>query len=557
MTGPRPPVPPPATAELSVLIDRGSAWTKASVVAQSRGRWRIVAHAAQPTSWGDEELLDALARRLEPTADRRVAGRLRGLLADAPRINSHTPARPGRVAIASLTDDLSGAAARAAAEGAGWVVEASVALDDGRGVAERMATLQRAEVDAWLLTGGFDDARNDRTFELAGMVRAARAASSTPVIWAGSRVMAAEMVSIFEPGACTAVANPLPAPESERGVGLRGYLEALLEATLEPGGVRALTPFGFRRAIAELGRTQRLRILGVDLGARYASWVLTDADGSAEGWVQAAGGIATSAHGSGTAAGRIVRWLPSAADELAVRDTLETFRARPATLPHTDDELAVLHAAARAMLAAHRPAVPPGGIDLLVGAGRTIAAAPTPAQAMQLLVDGVRPSGTFQVAIDPAGVLGPLGALGNPEISEGLAELRDDLLTPLGAAVVCRGGRAGQPAMRVVVRRAGWPALPAIELRAGQVQVVELGPGQVADVEIELDAEVAIGAPGGARRVSATLTGGSVGLVLDARSTPPLLPRRSDDRRAVLGSWRDAFAREAAPRTAGPQAAAR
>jgi hypothetical protein len=37
-----------------------------------------------------------------------------------------------------------------------------------------------------------------------------------------------------------------------------------------------------------------------------------------------------------------------------------------------------------------------------------------------------------------------------------------------------------------------------------------------------------------------------VGLILDARGVPLGLPRRSDDRRAVIASWRDTFAREAA-----------
>jgi hypothetical protein len=39
--------------------------------------------------------------------------------------------------------------------------------------------------------------------------------------------------------------------------------------------------------------------------------------------------------------------------------------------------------------------------------------------------------------------------------------------------------------------------------------------------------------------------GGLVGLVLDARGVPLGLPRRTDDRRAVLASWRDVFVREA------------
>jgi hypothetical protein len=41
-----------------------------------------------------------------------------------------------------------------------------------------------------------------------------------------------------------------------------------------------------------------------------------------------------------------------------------------------------------------------------------------------------------------------------------------------------------------------------------------------------------------------------VGLVLDARDMPLAAPRRTDDRRAVLSSWRDTFLRE--PATTAP-----
>ena len=56
----------------------------------------------------------------------------------------------------------------------------------------------------------------------------------------------------------------------------------------------------------------------------------------------------------------------------------------------------------------------------------------------------MRPLGITQLAIDSAGALPPIGALDDSEIGEGMGVLRDDLLVPLGAAVVSRGGRSGQ-----------------------------------------------------------------------------------------------------------------
>jgi hypothetical protein len=124
--------------------------------------------------------------------------------------------------------------------------------------------------------------------------------------------------------------------------------------------------------------------------------------------------------------------------------------------------------------------------------------------------------------------------------------LRDDLLVPLGTSVVCRGGRPGQLLMRISIHRTGWPVIGPLELRSGQLQVVPLARGHDAELEIELHNGASLGGPRRTRHVTASAMGGVVGIVLDARGVPLGLPRRSDDRRAVLAGWRDVFAREAA-----------
>ncbi|HEY7462832.1 MAG TPA: glutamate mutase L [Candidatus Limnocylindria bacterium] len=536
---------PAVGAELSVLVDIGSAWTKAAIVGRARGRWRIVAQVAQPTAWGEDELRAALMVRLAPAADPRVADRLGSMLQTAPRIACHTPRRVGRLGMAAVSTELSGASARRAAESAGWTVVEAASSDDGRSLPARLAALQSADVDAWLLAGGFDTGRADQALEMAGLVATARGGARQPVIWAGSEALAGEVAALFEDGAVGAVPNPRPDAHHEELLPLRHELEELLQRMVEPGGVRQLTPVSFRRAITELARSTMRTVLGVDLGARYLTWVRADETGAAESRVFADGGLAAPGLIAAGGAARLARMLPLAIDELAVADALRNLHARPGTLPQTDDELAISHVAARHLLSqAAGDGGTVEGLDLVVGCGRTLAAAPRPAQAAQLLLDGLRPMGVAQLAIDSAGVLPPLGALEDGEIGEGMGVLRDDLLTPLGAAVVSRGGRAGQVAMRVAVHRVGWPDDPPIEVRNGQVQILPLGRGQSADLEIELASGVSLGSPRHGRRMQATVTGGSVGLVLDARDVPLAAPRRSDDRRAVLASWREAFLRE-------------
>ena len=142
----------------------------------------------------------------------------------------------------------------------------------------------------------------------------------------------------------------------------------------------------------------------------------------------------------------------------------------------------------------------------------------------------------------------PIGALDDSEIGEGMGVLRDDLLVPLGAAVVSRAAAA----------RGSWRCASRSIAPGGPIS---LRSRCVAAACSRAAARTrAGGRPGDragrrrharrrrarARRLHATVSGGAVGLILDARDMPLGLPRRSEDRRAVLAGWRDTFLREPA-----------
>ena len=366
------------------------------------------------------------------------------------------------------------------------------------------------------------------------------------MIWAGSAA-AEPAVRTLAGEALRVAPNACPHPDVRDPEPLRHHLETLLQGMVEPRGVRRLAPIAFRRAVGALARLTDLRVVGVDLGARYATWVRADAGGSVAGRVFAAGGIASPQMVAGGVATRVGRHLSYAIDDLAVADALQNMRTRPGALPQTEDELAVAQAAARVRL--EQMAADDGaleGIDLIIGAGRMLAGVPTPAAAMAIMLDGLRPLGVTQVAVDAAAVLGPLGSLEDGELDDALVAILDDALVPLGTAVVCRGVRPGQTAMRVVVHRPGWHE-ERLVVRAGTLVRHPLPRGARADVEIELSPGVSLGGPRHTPGVRAEVTGGAVGLVFDARDIPLALPRRTDDRRAVLGGWREAFTLDPEP----------
>jgi hypothetical protein len=532
--------------ELALLIDVGSAWAKASVIGRVRGRWRLVTRVAQPTAWGAGELHRSLRERLEGVVDPRLGGRLDELLASANRIECHTARRPGRIVVAAVSRELSGIAARRAAEAAGWEVSEVVTLDDGRSLADRLATLQSVETDAWVIAGGFDGSRSPRAMEAAALVASARRRESGPVIWAGSAELAGEVAALFEPQGCTSVANVRPDSRREVTGPLREHLQGLLRTVVAREDETHLAAIALPRGIGALAAATGLRILAIDIGARGAISALAEPDGAVDSRIHGGGGLAGLAGTAGSAA-RVSRLAGDAGDEATVADLLQTLRARPASLPETAEELAATHAAARVQAASLVDDATIGPLDLVIGCGSTIAGAPLPAQSARILLDALRPIGVTQLAVDSASLLGPLGTLPDGEIREGIALLAEDLIQPLGTSVVCRGGEPGRLAMRVTVHRPGWPDATPIELRSGQLQVVPLARGQQAELTIEPGDGVTLGAGRRSPRIEALATGGAVGLILDARGIPIVLPRRGDDRRAMVASWRDALAREPAP----------
>jgi MutL-like protein len=528
--------------EIAILLDVGSAWAKAGVIGRVRGEWRLMAHAAQPTAWGSAELRRALVDQLQRAGDPRLVDRYDELMSAANRIECHTARRIGRIAVVAVSRELSGSAARRAAEAAGWEVVELVTLDDGRSLAERIATLQAVEVDAWLVAGGFEDGASPRAMEAAALVAAARTSGKGPVVWAGTSQLAEDVVALFEPDAASAVANPRADARREDPEPLREHLRELRGAVVQDDEAH-LSSVALPRAVGQLARQGSLRVLAVDVGARTAIAALAEPDGAVAVRIHAGGGIAGVARTPG-AASRVARLAVDGGDEAAVADLLETIRARPATLPETAEELAATQAAARVAIGALVDEMGIGQVDLVIGSGRTVAGAPHPGQAVRMLLDGVRPIGVTQLAIDPASLLGPLGSLADDELGEGLTLLGGDLLAPLGTAVVTRGGEPGEPAMRVTAHRPGWPATAPINVRVGQIQVLPLPAGQTAELTIEPAAGVSLGAGRRSPRIQAVATGGAIGIVLDARGIPIALPRRAEDRRAVVAGWQDAVQRE-------------
>jgi hypothetical protein len=520
--------------ELTLLVDVGTAWTKAAVVGRASGRWRVVSGAAQPTAWGETALVEDLVGRLAPHADARLQRRLALLVREAPRITCRSPRRAGRLAVvADHADALESAVALATRSG--WRVEAAVAGDDRVDSGERFERLRSAEVDAWLAV----PAPGGGSGPIWGLLAAARGEATARVLVVGP---------IDEPPALAGLFGPRAEWVSERLDG--GLADALLAQLVTLNGIaetRTATPLAFGRAVEALAKGLGLAVLGVDLGATWLAWRRSGAD---ERTVMLAGSPDRPMPEGSRAAAEI---LPTDADEFTTSDSMAGLAARRSGLPATAIEAAIAQAIGVDRLASARHVLggcPP--VDLVVAGGRLLAAVPHPADAALILLDGLRPPGVTQLAIDAWGVCGPLGALADDgDVDEGLETLRDDLLVPLGSVARSEGGQPGQVAFRARLHRPGWPDATPVEVRTGSLAVIPLERGGAGELEITLERGVRIGPATRDPRLRIAVTGGAVGVILDARGDPIQLPARPGDARTMIQTWRDTLRREAAPGQTG------
>jgi len=173
---------------------------------------------------------------------------------------------------------------------------------------------------------------------------------------------------------------------------------------------------------------------------------------------------------------------------------------------------------------------------LVVASGGAWLAGPAPAAALAV-ADVARRPGARAVGLDHARVLAPIGTIEDEEQRVALlADLRDDLLVPLGTVVLAVAPRSTRSAGVLTVHGAGGPV--EADLVPGGVDIVDVPPGERMTVELRFRNAVDLGVR--ARHVAFEVTGGLGGLVVDLREVPLRLPERLEPRRDLLASWQAA-----------------
>jgi uncharacterized protein (TIGR01319 family) len=586
----------PEDVKTILATDCGSTTTKAILIGRAPEGFRLLARGEAPTTveapFEDvtRGVLNAI-QELEEISGRRILenDRIVSPSHDHEGVDlfvSTSSAGGGlQMMVAGVVKQMTAESAERCALGAGAIVMDVLASNDGRMGHQKIERIRQLRPDIILLSGGTEGGTISHVVEMAEYIRAAdprpRLGSSykLPLIYAGNHAARDAVQDLLgEKTALSITENIRPSLERENLTPARDKIHDLfLEHVMaQAPGYRKLmewvhapimpTPAAVGLLMEQVARRHGINLIGVDIGGATTD-VFSVFDGVFHRSVSANLGMSYSVGNVLASAGveKIMRWLPFTMGEQDLRNRVKNKMIRPTTIPQTVEDLEIEHALAREALRLaleqHKELavglkgiqkersvsdafdqkrggslVDMGKVDWIVGSGGILSHAPRRVQAMMMLMDAFEPVGMTELFVDSIFMMPHLGVLSTVREDAAAQVFLRDCLVPLGLCVAPRGkARPGDPVLSYVVRSEEGEEREG-SLQFGEVRLVPLPSG----TKVALAATPARGfdlGQGEGRRVTASINGGVVGVVLDGRGRPLRVERDQGRRNSQLQEW--------------------
>lgn len=584
--------------EFIIATDVGSTTTKARFFHRKDGEWRFFVAGEAPTTveapYEDVTLgvQNAVREVEELTGHSLLAPDGSGIIIpyDGKKgvdlyVTTSSAGGGLQMMVSGLIKSMTAESANRAALGAGAIVMDIIARDDGRQIYQKISRIRSLRPDMILMAGGTDGGASSHVMEIAELIKAAEpkprlgVAYQLPIVFAGNKALRPQIEDLMLEGfALQLVENIRPVLEQENTEPARRAVhELFMEHVMShaPGYTRLMqwtdidimpTPAGEGMAMQLIADTYKLNVLGVGLGGATTN-VYSIVDGRFVRSVSANLGMSYSVTNVMKEAGlpNIIRWIPFNLDEEEVASRLMNKMIRPTTIPQTLEDLIVEHSVAREALRLglqhHRTIatrlkgvqlqrtisdmfdqaiedsyVKMINIDICAGTGGLLSHAPRRIQSMYILTDAWQPEGVTRMFQDSVFMMPHLGVLSTVYRDAAWNVFDKDCLVRLGTNIAPTGkGKTGDHMMTVELTKPNGNEIKE-DLNYGDIKIIKLGELDEAKARITPGKEFDIGA-GPGRELETTISGGVVGVMLDARGRPIFLPEEEEARKDLLLTW--------------------
>lgn len=254
----------------------------------------------------------------------------------------------------------------------------------------------------------------------------------------------------------------------------------------------------------------------------------------------------------------IARWLPFSVGEKELTHWILNKFMRPHVIPASREDVLLEHAIAREtlihLLEKLAESCPTLSYDLVVAGGGVLSHAPHPGLAALTLLDALQPTAeegvlALDLHLDIFGLLPACGTLARMEPDAAVTLFDRDVLRnmPLATCVVALGeGKPGKVAIEAELAEIGGQTR-TITVHHGEIGRLPLLQGLRGTLTLRPAPGVRIGrnAPGvEVRSDLAAISGSALGVVIDARGRPLLLPANEQQRHEQIWKWLTALEAE-------------
>jgi uncharacterized protein (TIGR01319 family) len=465
------------------------------------------------------------------------------------------------VTMGLLADVSLDSANRLAASTYGRLAE-SIGLNDRRKAGAQVDAIVKAQPDLVIMTGGTDGGATrsvGRMLELFTMACKVMPDNHLPyLVYAGNQALANKIKEILtqQQILVTTAPNARPGVDQEDLTAGRDALAEVVSRlrTKQIAGLSHFTTLTDVRPLPAVHASSRIihflsevldpvrGAMSVDLGASYTAITAAAHGATASNVVPLGMGEGLKNLLVDTPLDEIIRWLPIHIPAENVRDYLYQKMIVPASVPITLEALAIEQAAARVVLRHAARDLMERFTDLYMGferilvSGATLTQAPSAAQTILMLLDGLQPLGVCALVLDPYGLVPALGAAAGVNSLLPVQVFESNAFINL-ATVICPliENRSGATVLHVRMEDNQQHKVK-LDVKQGTIVRLPLHLGQEARVFLEplhgtvVDPTHQIGN-------NFKVIGGICGVVIDARGRPFGLPADAGHRREQLRRW--------------------
>ena len=475
-----------------------------------------------------------------------------------------------RTVVVGLLSEVSVESARSLAESTYTRVVDTLDLSDHRKPDQQLDGIVRSRPDLVILAGGTDGGATRsmlKILEAVGLACYLMPMEKRPmVLYAGNEKLAGDVQELLggHAGKLVIGHNVRPSLETESLGPASNDLATLVtdirqrqlkgidELNVWTGGATLPTAYAQGRMIRFLselyGSTRGL--LSVNIGASATS-IAAGFSGDLVLKTYPQFGLGESLAGllNYTTLDDIMRWLTLDISSNDIRDYLFQKALYPGTLPATVEEHAIAQAISRqALYLAVRSAQKefPGGkyavnetmrkLDLIIAGGGVVSDGVSLGQSLLLLLDAIQPVGILPILVDQNNLLPLLGVAATRNNYLPVQVIDSGAFTGLGTVIsVLASAKYGQQVLRAKLTYGdGTDALA--DVKFGGLEILPLASGESARLSLQpLNRTDAGLGPG--RSGSITVTGGAMGVVIDARGRPLQFPSDAVRRRELIKKW--------------------